>query len=563
MSESSDQELLAAVETFIAGRSPDEVLTAIYNDQNPPGLEAVTALVPLEQIAIVALIERLNRPDISSLVILYAALRAIQSPDEWIHYNICKVLDRTISMGTEAARQPAIIHALLAIDGLGDFASAHTLPLGVLARELTRVAPREAIRRGMLSAKRGGVDGLTSARGAMAQLGLPAGPATHPITLAMELAKALHLGADNIQQTTSLEKAAGRRSRESIAPGTIVAPPVHADASHYVLAQSGKQIRLPGITVHSIPSAIFSIDATSPGNEQHYLFDGNRDCILEFANGSAPFIEENAVDIGTTIAILDDLFTGSSLNICHFLLDRITRIHVYERVLRHPVKYLLVDDYPYQRQILTRMGLIDQIIIPSTKRFSVKAPEILISSNIANDFEHPAHFCSPWALNYLREKLHIKDRPARAGRKIMISRGDAPSRRILNWDMLEPILKRNDFDIVELAHLSADQQIDLFADAEQVVGVHGAGLTNILFAPRACAVLEIMPPLIGGRDYWLLSSGLGQHYATLIAEDPLLPRPDYTTWRHDPKYLANDIIVDPIRFENALVDLDNVARARR
>ena len=88
--------------------------------------------------------------------------------------------------------------------------------------------------------------------------------------------------------------------------------------------------------------------------------------------------------------------------------------------------------FPYYRDIIARVGLADRIIIPPSKRVSIRAPELLVSSNIASDFRHPAHYCARWAIDYLIRVLRIDERPVRPGRKLLISRADAKGRKILN-----------------------------------------------------------------------------------------------------------------------------------
>ncbi len=555
----SDAEILAAVDEFIAGREAGEVLHALYHRTIPvadDARDALAGLLPIEQISVVRLVDRLNVPGLPSLVILLATLGKIRTSEAWIHYNLARHLDSPPLAGMPEAKLPAIIHSLLALEGLKDSPSAQPLPLGVLARELATFAPREAIRCGMLAARLGDTTGLRLAATTFAALGLEAIAGRPTITQVLQLAKDLDLSADNIPQTTSLGNAAGLRSTMIEPPRRIILPPVRGDASHYIFAHAGQTVDLPGISVQTLEGGTFSIDATTRGLERHYVFDRNRDCVLEFANGTDPFIAETLLECDEPVAILDDWFSGA-MNICHFLLDRLTRIPVYERAWSRPGKFFVIDDFPYYRDIFARLGLADRIITPSSKRISIRAPEILFSSNIAADFRHPAHYCADWAIDYLRRGLGIEEPPARPGRKLMISRADTTGRAVLNWEEVLPVFRRHGFDVVELAGLSTEAQMALFRDASQVVGVHGSGLTNILFATRDCAVLEILPPLVATQAYWLLASSLGQRYSALIAEDAELPRPDYTTWQHNAVYNGRDIVLPVERLETALASLDD------
>ncbi len=552
-----DTNIVAAVGAFIGDRKPGEVLHDLFHptiSRAGEALDTLASLLPTEQISAVALVGRLKLPPLPSVVILAAVLRRIRTGEAWIHYNLCKHLSPLIDAGVSEAKLPAIIHALLALEGLRDRPSAQSVPLGVLARELATFAPREAIRCGMLAARNGDPGALPFAEPAFGQLGLEtiAGPAT--ITQMLLLAKALHIRAEEIPQTTSVRDAVGLRSTLVEPPRRITFPQVRGDASHYIFAAAGKQDILPGIVVHTVQGGTFSIDAVARGLEQHYLFDQNMQCIVDLANGTVPFVAETVLEYDEPIAVLDDRFSGA-MNICHFLLDRVTRIPLYEGAWSQPGKFFLVEDVPYYRDIFDRIGLSDRVIMPPSRRVSVRAPEILFSSNIAADFRHPAHCGAGWAMDYLRRALRVEERPARPGRKLMISRADAARRTILNWEEVLPVFQRHGFEVVVLGPLATEAQIALFRDAAQVVGVHGAGLTNILFAPRDCVVLEILPPLSASWSYWQLASGLGQRYAALIADDPELPRPSYTNWQHGAAHNWRDIIVPVDRLEAALAAL--------
>lgn len=74
--------------------------------------------------------------------------------------------------------------------------------------------------------------------------------------------------------------------------------------------------------------------------------------------------------------------------------------------------------------------------------------------------------------------------------KVFISRNDANRRRLQNRDEIMSILSNRGYKSYELASLSFEQQVKLFSQAEEVIGVHGAGLTNLIFASD-CKVTEL------------------------------------------------------------------------
>jgi hypothetical protein len=558
----SEAQIRAAIAGVIANHDSREVLNFLYHNHgissvNKDAFDALLDLVPIEQIAVVGLVDKLSLSGLPAVVALLAALRKARSDESWIHYNLAKHLGMLLAAGKLEAKLPATIHALLARHGLKD-PDGHPLPDVLLAQELASFAPREAIRSSMLAARQGDHTAFQRAGPALRALGLAASADLPSIARMPRLANELELGTEDIPivpNTTTLAEAGDLRSVVVEPPRRIVVPKVRGDADYYMFALANREVDMPGIRVHTLLGGTFSIDATRRGRESHYVFDCNGDCVLDLAHGSDPFIAEAVVEIDAPLAILDDGYSGA-MNVSHFLLDRVTRIPLYERAWSQPGKFFIVDDFPYYSDIFARLGLSDRLVIPSSRRVSIRAPELLFSSNIAADFRHPAHDCAGWAIEYLRRAFAIEERQSRPERKLMISRRDTVGRQILNWDEVLPIFDRHGFEIVELSGLSTDAQITLFRDASQVVGVHGAGLTNILFAPRDCAVLEILPPLVATHDYWLLASALGQRYWALVAEDNEFPRPDYRTWTHNHVHGLRDIVLSVDRLEAALALLD-------
>jgi hypothetical protein len=78
-------------------------------------------------------------------------------------------------------------------------------------------------------------------------------------------------------------------------------------------------------------------------------------------------------------------------------------------------------------------------------------------------------------------------------KRIFVSRRDAVSnaygRSDLNHDSIENIFGRHGFAIVTLSGKSPEEIFDIFADAQAVAGVHGAGLMNIAFSSAAKPLL--------------------------------------------------------------------------
>jgi hypothetical protein len=118
---------------------------------------------------------------------------------------------------------------------------------------------------------------------------------------------------------------------------------------------------------------------------------------------------------------------------------------------------------------------------------------------------------SPAALARLGERLRAAvDVEDDDPRRLYVSRADAADRRVRNEDELLDTLDAYGFERLVPGEHSFEEQVRRFANAEFVVGPHGAGLTNLIFAEEATLV-----ELFGeyrNAAFFTLARGLGYGY---------------------------------------------------
>ena len=111
--------------------------------------------------------------------------------------------------------------------------------------------------------------------------------------------------------------------------------------------------------------------------------------------------------------------------------------------------------------------------------------------------------------------------------RLYISRGDNTNQRVLvNESKLLNRLVSRGFRSIELSKLSFDEQVDLFAHAEAVIGVHGAGLSNLVFAPAGCHVIEIAGQSYCPVMFEEIAAHCGHKYSRLLCEQVDNGRPE-------------------------------------
>jgi capsular polysaccharide biosynthesis protein len=110
---------------------------------------------------------------------------------------------------------------------------------------------------------------------------------------------------------------------------------------------------------------------------------------------------------------------------------------------------------------------------------------------------------------------------------------------------LVPVLEAGRLEIVDTEGMSIFEQMKLFAQAGVVVGIHGAGLTNLLFrGGRPTQLLEIFPPHDADPSFYLLAKDLGYDWHHVVGQNPSSKE------RH-----AN-FELDPARLERSIRELE-------
>ena len=104
-------------------------------------------------------------------------------------------------------------------------------------------------------------------------------------------------------------------------------------------------------------------------------------------------------------------------------------------------------------------------------------------------------------------------------RRIYLFRKPPAQRRAVNSPEILDIAKRYDFELLDPAGMSYEEQMSHFSQARYLIIEHGAAVTNIMFRAGApISVLEIYPTSkINPSGFWICNSIGGQH-AGLVCE---------------------------------------------
>jgi capsular polysaccharide biosynthesis protein len=120
----------------------------------------------------------------------------------------------------------------------------------------------------------------------------------------------------------------------------------------------------------------------------------------------------------------------------------------------------------------------------------VFAPRLVLPhARTATSYIHPAEIQR--VLTHFLLAFNIL--PREASRKIWIHRSEKSRRALLNEEEVLQHVRNAGYEPVAFEELNLKQQIDLLQETKVLAGLHGAGLTNLMFLPKGATVLEFMP----------------------------------------------------------------------
>ncbi|MEL6323756.1 MAG: glycosyltransferase family 61 protein [Pseudomonadota bacterium] len=193
----------------------------------------------------------------------------------------------------------------------------------------------------------------------------------------------------------------------------------------------------------------------------------------------------NAIRLDGTTLILNQIF---SENFFHFTSQVLPRLALMSEVVDVQAVDHVITPSPlrgFMRAWLLKLGFTDDQLIPMPD-LPVICERAVVTNNPGDDNGLPA-----WAIDYLRQKMSPV--PAAQSRRLFITRDDAPTRRLLNQNALQPLIEEHGFESVSMSGRSVAEQADLFASADVILGVHGAALVNLVFAKPGTRVVELIP----------------------------------------------------------------------
>lgn len=219
------------------------------------------------------------------------------------------------------------------------------------------------------------------------------------------------------------------------------------------------------------------------------------------------------VHIAGDVVVLN---TSGSHNYFHWLCEVLPRLQLARQAGVEQADAYVVDNYkPFHRQALELLGISADKVIEPHEGLMIQADRLIVPSLASAAARRRLGFCLQ--TQAARGTAGQHSQPAR---RLHISRRLAKNRSLGNDAEVAALLARYDFETHCLEEYTLEDQIRLFRDASIIVGLHGAGLSNILLPQRPTSVIEIRPTSCNRNYFQLLANEVGAKHQVVPAKRP-------------------------------------------
>lgn len=240
---------------------------------------------------------------------------------------------------------------------------------------------------------------------------------------------------------------------------------------------------------------------------------------------------------GTTLSLMSEY---CARNYCHFLFDSLPRMHLFESssfVDSAIDQYILPGKANERRaQTAERIGIPSDKIIWYGETSGLRCERL-----VSPTFPGVARCYPHWSIKYIRERFptNVAEMP----RRIYVTR-EGHDRNVANFQEIFLTLEKHDFYIFDPA--TREDATSVFANAELVIGPHGAGMADVAFCKTGTRVLELVPESNCHPYYFSIAVAAGCKYYSMLGRT-IGSRSSRTGSRS-----TADFLVDPNEFRNAV-----------
>lgn len=206
--------------------------------------------------------------------------------------------------------------------------------------------------------------------------------------------------------------------------------------------------------------------------------------VISFKNIFSAIFLKNKIKINTPCISISNGWYDSYY---HFTLECLPKLFLMRDYVNTSTVIFPSKHSSYHKQWFKILGVNNIKYINENE--VVKTTLALSTTFAARDLNHHTAI-TPEFRNWVLSKIENKESVSL--KKILIGRSKANYRTLVNNNDVIQLLTKYGFTYVEMEDFSVEEQIKLFYNAEQIVSVHGAALTNIAFCKPDTNIVDLM-----------------------------------------------------------------------
>lgn len=229
-------------------------------------------------------------------------------------------------------------------------------------------------------------------------------------------------------------------------------------------------------------------------------------------------------------------FLVTSNNYYHSITEFIIRIFLYNQYIKEEITIYTNKLNSFHKELLKFFELESLNI----KELESNENYLLFEDFYFLSFAGLSGFPNPIIVQMLNKRIHEKLHGDKKNELLFISRTKSKQRRLINQKEVESkILNKYAIKILDLEELSVQEQFEYFYGAKIIIGIHGAGLSNVLACSKA-KIIELFNEKYVVDCYFHLCACLDIEYHYILCQNYGTPMVinniDY--------YGSNDIIIN-------------------
>jgi len=240
--------------------------------------------------------------------------------------------------------------------------------------------------------------------------------------------------------------------------------------------------------VHSFDERyVYEVNEVFLDTKNGLLFSKDRKVIAESTPWPIHYILMSAVPKPPRFRVRKIIDTGSPL-ICltgngfyHWLIEDLPPFLFLLQNLNKP-KVILWEKAPKHVE-----SILDELKVEVIRTPQFVSIEKFNFISFGNDTSWP----HPQDIKSLKDSFRVKCLP-KPEKKIYVSRVNSSRSPIFETSLVNA-LKNSGWITVELEEFSLKNQIEVFSDASVIAGIHGAGLSSMVWMPEDSSIIELTP----------------------------------------------------------------------